>query len=257
MDIIENQSLIEYEFKIDPTLPAEEGSINSNKTETDLIIGELKMVKTVNKQYATIGDILEYKVVLTNIGNILLTDIVFTDIIPNGATFVEGSVEIDEDEKPTFDPNDGFSLGSMIILDSKTITFKAEITSLPSPNIIVNQASTTFKYLVVLPVEGSSSSDQVTTTVNVSNISAVKSSNLETVSKGDTLIYTVVITNNGNIDATDVFFTDLIPSELTFVEGSVEIDEEEELTFDPNDGFDLGTLTSGNSITVTFEATVN
>lgn len=127
MDIIENQSLIEYEFKIDPTLPAEEGSINSNKTETDLIIGELKMVKTVNKQYATIGDILEYEVVLTNIGNILLTDIVFTDIIPNGATFVEGSVEIDEDEKPTFDPNDGFDLGTLTPGNSITVTFEATV----------------------------------------------------------------------------------------------------------------------------------
>ncbi len=257
MDIIENQSSIEYEFKIDPSKPATLGSTDSNVTETDLIIGELGMVKSVDKQYATIGDVLEYKVVITNIGNVLLTDIVFKDIIPSGATFIEGSVKIDNVEKEDFDPNDGFSLGSMIILDSKTVIFKAEVTSLPTHNTIINQAGTTFNYLVILPVEGSSSSNQVTTTVNVSDLEVIKSTNLETVTKGDTLIYTVIITNNGNIDATDIFFIDLIPTELTFIEGSVEVDEEAETDFDPNDGFDLGTLTPGNSIKVTFETTVN
>lgn len=257
MDEILNKSSIDYEYKIDPTGSTSSGSLESNEIATELAIGSLNMVKSVNKNYATIGDILTYTVVLTNNGNILLSDIVFKDILPNGATFVTGSVTVDGTPQPTFDPNTGFNLGSMLILGTKTVTFQAEVTSLPSPNTIINQATTTFNYLVIIPVGGNASSNTVTTTINVSTLTIVKSANVETVTAGDTLTYTSVITNTGNIAAEDIEFTDLLASELTFVTGSVTVNGISEPTFDPNTGFNLGTLAPAGVITVVFDTTVN
>lgn len=257
MDIFENQSSIEYEYKINPTGDALTDALDSNITQTDLILGELGMVKSVDKNYATIGDILTYTVVLSNIGNVLLTDIIFTDIIPSGATFVTGSVKVDGVSQPTYDPNIGFNVGSLIILGSRTIIFEVEVTSLPNPNTIINTSLTEFNYLVILPITGNSTSNSVTTTINVNNLSIVKSASVEAVTIGDTLTYTTVITNNGNINAVNIEFKDIVPDGLTFVTGSVTIDDVPQPTYDPNVGFSLNTLAPTGSITVVFDTTVD
>lgn len=258
MDDILNKSSIDYEYKIDPAAPTPStNNIESNETATPLAIGELGMVKSVNKTYATIGDILTYTVVLTNTGNLLLSDIVFKDIIPSGGTFMTGSVTVNGTSQPTYNPNTGFNLGSLLILGSITVTFQAEVTSLPNPNTIINQATSTFNYLVIVPISGSSSSNTVTTTINVTTLTLVKSASPEMVKSGDTLTYTTIITNTGNINATNIEFIDTVASELTFVTGSVTIDGTPEPTYDPNSGFNLGTLAPAATITVVFETTVN
>lgn len=258
MDEILNKSLTEYEYKINPADPTPStNNIESNETATPLAIGELSVTKSVDKSYATIGDILTYTVVLNNIGNLLLSDIVFTDIIPVGGTFVTGSVVVNGTPQPTYNPNTGFNLGSLLILGSITVTFQVEVTSLPDPNTLANQATSTFNYLVIIPISGSASSNTVITTINVSTVTIVKSATPEMVKQGDTIIYTSVITNTGNIDAANIIFTDTIASELTFVTGSVIIDGTPEPAYDPNVGFNLGTLTPSGIITVVFEATVN
>lgn len=257
MDKIENTSSIEFEYKINPAGPSLEDSINSNTNSVDLILGELSMVKNVDKAYATIGDILTYTIAITNVGNVLASNIVFKDIVGAGATFVSGSVTVDSVSQPTYDPNTGFNLGSLLILGSKTVTFQVEVTSLEEPNVVSNQATTTFQYLVVLPVGGSSSSNTVSTTINVMNVTALKTASAEAVAPGDNLTYTIVIMNNGNIDVTNVEFLDTVPPELTFVSDSVTIDSTPQPGYDPSVGFSLGTIPPNSSVTVGFTTTVN
>lgn len=257
MDKFENQSSVTYEYQIDPSGPSLEGEAQSNVTETDLVIGEVSVTKGVDKEYATIGDIITYTINVVNVGNILVSNVTLTDVVPNGATFVPGSVTVDEAPQPTYDPNVGIDLGSLLILGSRVVTFQVEVTSLPNPNVISNQAEVEFTYLVVLPIIGNASSNVVTTTINVSDINLVKSASAIAVTTGDTLTYTTVITNNGNIDATDLVFIDEVPSGLTFVPGSVVVNGAPQPTYDPNVGFNLGTLSPNDSITVVFDTTVD
>ncbi|HHW69538.1 MAG TPA: DUF11 domain-containing protein [Tenericutes bacterium] len=257
MDQIENISSIDYSYKIDPNGSAYSDTIESNQTITPLAIGELELVKSVDKAYATIGDELTYTIEINNIGNILLSDVELTDSIPNGASFVTGSVTIDGVPDANANPANGINLGSLIILQSKVITFKVEVISLPSTNTISNSATATFNYLVILPVGGSSTSNTVTTTINVNNLSVVKSASPATVTIGDTITYTTVITNNGNINAEQIEFIDELDSKITFLPGSVTVDGTPQPTYNPNDGFSLGTLAPENNITVVFEAKVN
>lgn len=257
MNEILNKSTIDYEYKINPSSSPIDASMDSNELATQLVIGSLSMVKSVDENYATIGDILTYTVKIDNNGTILVSDVVFKDILPSGLTFVAGSVKVNGVSQPTYNPNTGFNLGAMLILASHTVTFEAEVTSLPTPNTVSNYATTTFNYLVIVPISGSATSNTVTTIINVSNLSIVKSANVEAVTIGDTLTYTIVITNTGNINAENVEFIDIVPSELTFVAGSVTINGTSEPTFDPNTGFSLGTILPLGTVTVTFDTTVN
>lgn len=49
----------------------------------------------MTKEFAVKGDILTYTSTVTNTGSIPVTDVMFTDDIPAGTTFVDGSVYID------------------------------------------------------------------------------------------------------------------------------------------------------------------
>ena len=257
MDKILNQAEIDYKYRINPSGPDLDNNVTSNETEVDLVIGELSMTKTVDKQYTTIGDVLTYTIVLQNSGNILLSNIVFTDVIPSGATFITSSVTVNGTSQPTYNPNTGFNLGSMLIGATITVTFQATVTSLPTPNTINNKASTTFNYLVIIPITGSSESNTVTTTINVTNLEVTKSSDISAAKSGDTITYTIEIENTGNVIATNVIFNDVVDSNTTFVAGSVTVNGTSQPTYNPNTGFNLPNINPGETVTVTFEVTVN
>lgn len=256
MDTITNQGSITYDYKIDPNGTVASKTIQSNVESTNLITAKLDMVKTVDKTYATIGDTLNYTVTLTNNGNILLSDINFTDILPTGATFVTGSVKIDNVSQPTYNIATGFSLGSMILLAKKTVTFQATVSSLPSPNTLINKAAATYSYLIGSLITGSSQSNNVTTTVNVTNVTVAKSADVADAEVGDEITYTFVITNTGNIDATNIRFTDTLASNLKFIADSVTINGTTQASYDPNTGFTLPNITPTSNVTVKFKATV-
>ncbi|MDD4187743.1 MAG: DUF11 domain-containing protein [Bacilli bacterium] len=257
MNEILNTAEIEYQYRIDPTGPDLDNTISSNETGVDLVLGELTMIKSVDKLYATIGEILTYTVIINNIGNILVSNVVFTDILPAEATFVTGSVTVNDTPEVSYHIETGFDLGAMIIGSTNTVTFKAEVTTLPNPNTIINKAETTFNYLVIVPIGGNSESNTVTTTINVSDLNIIKSADVLAVIPGDTITYTIEIENIGNVIASNILLTDSIDSNTTFVAESVIVDGTPEPTFNPDNGFAIPDINSNDIIFVTFEVTVN
>ena len=82
----------------------------------------------------------------------------------------------------------------------------------------------------------------------------VKSVSAATANIGETVVYTVTLTNSCESPLTNVFFRDVVPEGLTFVLGSVTINGLTETTLNPNNGFDLPDVTGGTLVTVTFGA---
>ena len=68
-------------------------TINSNTTETLLLIAPT-ITKTVSSPTASIGDILTYTVTLTSLSLLTISNLVFTDIIPAGASYVANSFTV-------------------------------------------------------------------------------------------------------------------------------------------------------------------
>lgn len=102
-------------------------SENTNTVSVDVLSNRMTVVKSVDKTYAVAGDTLHYTTVVTNTGTLLKSDLVFTDPIPAGTTFVAGSVKINGVSDPVFNPQTGFALPDLAAGQSATVEFDVTV----------------------------------------------------------------------------------------------------------------------------------
>lgn len=102
-------------------------SVNTNIVSVYIILEDLSIVKSVDKQVALQGDELTYTSTITNTGTLPIINIFFTDTVPSETQFVPGSVVVNGVSEATFDPNLGFSIGNLVPSQSTTVSFKVTI----------------------------------------------------------------------------------------------------------------------------------
>lgn len=76
----------------------------------EILLREFVPVKTASASTASIGEIIDYTVTLTDVCANPLTNVFFQDIVPEGLTFVPGTVTVNGTLVPNADPNVGFAL---------------------------------------------------------------------------------------------------------------------------------------------------
>mgnify|MGYP001084170108 FL=1 len=100
---------------------------NTDTITLNVVSAKLSVVKSVDKLFATKGEVLTYTVTFTNEGNVDINDIYFTDNIPSGTTFVEKSVFINGTNVPAYTPEVGYSLANLTPKQSATTSFKVTV----------------------------------------------------------------------------------------------------------------------------------
>ncbi len=183
--------------------------------------------KTVDKSTTFVGDVLTYSVVLNNqgSGNAHATNVVFTDTPPAGTAFRSGTVTVNGVSQPGFNPASGFNLGTINAGSAVTVTFQADVLSLPAapaPARFENSARWTYDYV---PCAGQPSQSTqlvtnpvVTTAARLAPAKAVSPGGA--VSVGQTLTYTISVPNNGLANTTGTRLTDPIPTGTSYLPGT-------------------------------------
>lgn len=144
---------IQYNVK-DPV----RGDINyteqTDNIALDIVENEIKVVKSVNKEFAVKGENLHYTINITNTDSIAKTNVIFKDSIPNGTAFISNSVKINGVGYSVYNPNVGFIIQSLEPNEVLIIEFDVKVTELKT---IANFASVTYD----------SGTSQITTYSNV------------------------------------------------------------------------------------------
>jgi uncharacterized repeat protein (TIGR01451 family) len=222
------------------------------------------------------GDVVTYTVTVRNTGNADATNILLSDLIPANTTLVAGSLTSD-------DVTDVRTEGNPLLVDIGTLSgaggadsdvvvrFKVMLANpLAGGTVISNQASVTAAgpLSIVSDDPGTPAPNDPTSLTVVAAAPAltmlktVQDLTSAVVHPGDTLLYTITVTNSGTGDATNVIVSDPIPANTTLVPGSLSSDDLTDLAIEGNPVVvQVGTLAApGNGdrdVVITFRVTVD
>ncbi|MGL4849138.1 MAG: DUF7507 domain-containing protein, partial [Clostridium sp.] len=266
---IENKATVDYEYKPSPTSPNKGVTVTSNKVPTQINSGSISpnnggLVKSVDKVYASVGDVLTYTINLRNTGNVPVNNVVLKDTIPGGTSFVLGSVTVNGIPNILAVPNAGIPIGTINPQQNVVVTFKVKVTEIPTVNPIPNEAIVNYNYTVNPSNPNgqseSNTSNKVTTAVNGAVIKPVtgivKEVDKAYSSIGETLTYTIKITNTGNVDALNVLFKDTIPNGTTYILNTLTVDGGIIPNANPEIGVNIGNIIPNGTKIVRFNVKI-
>ncbi len=243
-------------------------SINqtTNSEEVKIMILEepITMVtKSASTTTATVGEVVTFTVVFENTSDLPLTDVIFTDAYDSDYAFVAGSIAVNGVVDATADVSK-FSIGDIEALATVTVTYDMIVND-TAVNSLTNIA--TISYTVTDPdtgegVDNALDSNPVTVTVEETpvpveaKVTLTKSVDDTLVAVGDVVTYSLAVANEGSATLENITVYDVLPSELSFVTGSVKVDNA--LRVDDNflSGIAIETLAAGAISTITFEAEI-
>lgn len=254
-----NNALVNYEYTVNPNQSPAVGSTITNTTVTPIIDATLSINKTVNSTFATIGDTLTFTSTITNSGNTTANNVIFTDLIPDGTTFIPNSFTVNGTTIPNANPQNGINIGNINSNASVILSFQVNIATIPNPNPIPNKSSVQYSFIVDInepPVSRTVKSNKTFTQVNTASVIATKTASSAFAAVGDTITYTTTLTNSGNTTANTPVFIDILPPELSFVPDSVQINTIPQLGFRPDSGIPLDPIPVGGTTTISFQAIV-
>lgn len=211
---------------------------------TELYAPQIQAVKSlvdVNGGQVEPGDTLDYTVTLTNTGDDAASDVVVTDPIPVGTTFVPGSLEIDGagktdvagDDEAEFDAGaneatwrvgtgaSATSGGTLVPGASVTVSLSVTVNvDVAAGTEIANEAVVSYNALT-LGTSFATAAAVATSTVSptAADLALSKDVRPSNAEKGETVTYTLGVVNNGPSIALDVLVEDELPAGLTI--GSV------------------------------------
>lgn len=229
--------------------------------------------KTADVQTANVGDTLTYTVKVMNdeVASSAWKEVVLTDELPDGLTFVDGSVYVDNKAAQHSFENGllTVSLGDIAAGQTVSVTFKATVNSDMYNQTIYNTAIAEGTNGIVKDEEGNETGkyedtdDGVYINKGATMPYVTKTSNVSEAQVGDKLTYTVTLGNaEGAVyEIENASMTDVIPVELDIEDGSVQVDgASARYSFDNETHtltVPLGDIKPATEKTVRFSVTVN
>ena len=233
---------------------------NNTDTETTATQGTIDLVvtKSDSADPAAPGNTLTYTILVQNSGPSDATLVTLNDNLPDGiqitsATSTVGTVTIPASAQDTTAANNDdltVNIGNLANGASATITVVATILG-ATRGTLTNVATAATGNTALTDSNPANNSDTETTLLTPSiDLAVTKTDSADPVIAGNQLTYTIVVTNNGPSQATNVSLTDTLPTGVTFVSGTSTTGATVTAAALAS-GLNLGTLNSGATATVT------
>ena len=220
--------------------PNETNNNDSNKTYVSPE-ADLEIVKLVSNASAHKGDIINWTIIVTNLGFDVAENVVVNETVPDGLivlNVIGGEIK------------DGvWTIGDLARGKNATLIIETQINTTNKTIVnIVNVTSDTYD-----PVLDNNNATNQTAIPPEADLSITKTVSNASAHKGDVVTWTIVLVNNGPDAAINVSVTDVIPDTLIYGADDVSVDKG---SFKDNVWF-IGEVAKGETLTLTVKTTVD
>ena len=174
-------------------------TVGDKRASVDVTVPEIIPAKSVDVENPNFNDEITYTVTVTNNGVVDAKQVVVRDVLGEGLKFVKATGEYTFDE------------------DSRTVTWIVDLAKGESQTFYVTAVAEAYGVLSNNVFVGDKIASAV---VTVPEIIPGKSVDVENPNFGDTVTYTVTVTNNGVVDAKQVVVVDHLDKGLKYVSSS-------------------------------------
>jgi large repetitive protein len=222
------------------------GNNTGAATETPLQ-ADLAVFKIVSDPTPNVGDTIEFAIGVANYGPDTATEVVVNDLLPAGVTFVSYQAS-----QGSYASGSGvWTIGTVTTADFPvlviTATVDRPVSGAPAP--VTNTATVSGREYDPDP---SNNTDSVTETPQYADLAVDKQVSDATPNVGDTITYTITLSNLGADTATGVTLLDQVPAGLQFVSA-----QPSQGTYTVGTGiWDVGTVDTTFARTLTIQAIV-
>src|SRR5262245_1210657 len=224
-------------------------STSLSATLSDFVLGrlttftaDLGVTKAVSNPTPNVGDTITFTITVTNNGPNIGTGVTVNDLLPPGLTFVS-----DTPSQGVYNSTTGlWTVGDLAAGQSRTLLLRATVVS---PDAKINTATVTG---TARDPDPSNNQASATETPQKADLAMTKSVSNARPNVGDTITFTVTLTDKGPNTATNVTVQDTLPAGLTFVSSTPS-----QGTYSSTTGiWTVGTVTQTSQQTLIIRATV-
>ena len=231
----------------------------SNTVTVNPVLDNIKTVKKVSSTSPVArGATLKYTIEVHNTGTAKAMGVVIVDTIPQGTTYVGGSLKVNNVDKVAGVLPPEILIGEILPGQSGTVNFDVKVDGDAPAGTITNIANISadgvgeFNRSVsntVTAPSGGTDFDNIRTTKKVSSTNPVR--------RGDVLKYTIAVNNSGAAEATGITVAETIAPGTTYVPGSLLVDAKNQFAGELPQTIDMPDLLPGKTATIVFEVRVD
>jgi uncharacterized repeat protein (TIGR01451 family) len=214
-------------------------------TQIDLYAPTIQGSKTITNlsgnSPAKVGDVVEYSMTFSNIGDDAATNSVISDQIPTDVTFVPGSIRVTAganqgtktdasgDDQGEYDAASrtvrvrvgtgasGTAGGRLAPSGTTTVAFRARVTTAAAGTTLTNSATLGYRAETIGRDYSYTTADVSTPVAEEADVAITKTASPEPVTAGNQVTYTLSVRNNGPNPAAGVQVVDTLPGGVTYV----------------------------------------
>jgi len=230
------------------------GKNSGDANKVYIAVIDMELEKSINPTEPNVGDTVTFTLAVSNKDSTAATNVAVEDVLPDGYTYIGGSISGGDGRSETGAPTLTWTINSLAAGTNTNLTFQATVEQGGEYRNVAQVTAHDETDIDSTPNNDDgdqSEDDEDFTTIPSADLEVSKTVNNDIPVEGETIVFTITLTNNGPNAATNVEITDALPPELEYVS--------DDGAGSYNLGANLWTvsfLTFGSSTTLSITATV-